>query len=245
MTYMFGHMTDLVGHSPTANLFASDTLVAILTRYALEPKRRFYQRELARAIGSELYSVQRELARLQKMGLLERIPRGRQVDYALHPEHPAWPGLRQVVMRTVAIGAIIAEALSPVREKVAVAWVYGSVARGEDTAGSDIDLMVVGDITFLELASVRMPQLDELGRELNMTAYETDDFLERLTNGHRFVTDVVDSPKVWVIGDDSELERVVGSETNRATENECPGDNGADRGGRPGRSRRPSRGHLR
>ncbi len=203
-------MTNSVGRSSVASLFASDTLVALLAHFALHPEGRFYQRELARLTGSNLYLVQRELARLEDTGLLRREPRGRQVEYSLVPQHPAWPGMRDLLLRTEALAGRLASALELLGDHIVLAWIFGSTARGDARSDSDIDLMVVGDAGLRELAGMELPGAPELGRELNILCYGPADLRARADADNHFVSDVLRSPRIWVKGSDDELAAVVG-----------------------------------
>jgi len=207
---MIGHMTNLVGRSTVSSLFASDTLVALLAHFALHPEGRFYQRELARLTSSSLYLVQRELARLVDTGILRREPRGRQVEYSLVPGHPAWPGLSDLLLRTEALAGRLASALEPLGDRIVLAWIFGSTARGDARPDSDIDLMVVGNAGLLELSRLELPGAPELGRELNIVRYEPADLRSLTLSDNNFVADVLDSPRIWVKGSDDELAAVVG-----------------------------------
>lgn len=203
-------MTNSVGRSSIASLFASDTLAALLAYFALHPEGRFYQRELARLTGFNLYLVQRALARLEDTGILHREPRGRQVEYSLVPEHPAWPGLRDLLLRTEALAGRLASALEPLGDRMVLAWVFGSTARGDARPDSDIDLLVVGDAGLRELAGLGLPGAPELGRELNIVCYDPADLHARAEADNYFVSEVLRSPRIWVKGSDDELAAVVG-----------------------------------
>ncbi len=209
-------MTNSVGLSAISELFASETLVAVLGRFAAQPERSFYQRELSRLTGSSLYLVQRELARLTRMGLIVRTPRGKHVEYVVDATHPAWPPLRDLMLRTVALAATLREAMSPLAERIALAWVFGSVARGTDTSDSDIDLMVIGDLSLRTLASLELPGPETLGRHLNIVTYTPAGLRDRATDDH-FVTQVLASPRIWIIGSDDELAAMVAGRPAQAT----------------------------
>jgi len=202
---MIGHMTNPVGRSTIASLFASDTLVALLSHFALHPTGRFYQRELARLTGSNLYLVQRELARLERTGIVRREPRGRQVEYSVVPGHPAWAGLCDVLLRTEALAERLASALEPLGDRITLAWIFGSTARGDARPDSDIDLIVIGLASLKELAESELPGLAELGRELNIVTYVPDEMRARAAADDHFVAELLDSPRIWVKGGEDEL----------------------------------------
>lgn len=202
-------MNNLVGHPTVASLFASDTLVSLLAHFALYPERSFYQRELARLTNSNLHLVQRELARLESVGLVTRVPRGRQVDYAIVTSHPAWPPLQDLLLRTEALAIRFARALEPAGDPIALAWIFGSIARGDARPDSDLDLMIIGEVSLRGLSQLELPGTPELGRELNIVTYSPAEFRERIATDNHFVAALLDSPRIWVKGTDDELARLV------------------------------------
>jgi predicted nucleotidyltransferase len=202
---MVGDTTNLVGMSSLSGIFATPTLAALLAVLAREPERSFYQKELVDATGGSLYLVQRELRRLEAAGLVTRTPRGRHVEYRACSGHPAFPGLQEALLRTVALGDRLRAVLAGVHG-VRLAFVFGSLARGEDVAGSDIDLFVIGSLGLRDVATRVMPELRDIGREPNIVVMNEDEFRERIGTQEHFVSTVVAGPKLWLVGDDHDLE---------------------------------------
>jgi predicted nucleotidyltransferase len=208
-TNMTGSETNTVGATSIASIFATPTLAALLAVFAREPERRYYQKELVALTGGSLYLVQRELGRLERTGLVVRIPRGRQVEYEFNTGHPAFHGLREALLRTLALGEPIRQALESA-DGVRLAFVFGSIARGEDQGGSDLDLLVVGELGLREVSTRVVPALRDLGREPNIVVLTVDEFRARSNEGEHFVSTVLGEPKLWVIGDDSQLGELLG-----------------------------------
>jgi predicted nucleotidyltransferase len=206
---MIGDETNMVGMSPLAGIFATPTLAALLAVLAREPDRSYYQKELVEASGGSLYLVQRELKRLETAGLVARTSRGRHVEYRARTDHPAFAGLSDALLRSIALGDVLRNALSDA-EGVRLAFVFGSLARGEDTADSDVDLFVVGTLGLRDVATRVMPRLREIGREPNIVVMPEDDFRARMISGEHFVTSVLAAPKLWLVGDDHELAALSG-----------------------------------
>jgi Nucleotidyltransferase domain len=206
---MVGVETKNVGDTSIAVIFATPTLAALLTVFAREPQRRYYQKELVALTGGSLYLVQRELKRLERAGLVERIPRGRQVEYEANESHPAFQGLRDALLRTLALGEPIHRALESL-PGVRLAFVFGSVARGEDTGSSDLDLLVIGDVALREVSARLMPVLRGLGREPNIVVFAEGELRSRVQRGEHFAATVLREPKLWVMGDDEQLAAVLG-----------------------------------
>ncbi|MDZ4065037.1 MAG: nucleotidyltransferase domain-containing protein [Coriobacteriia bacterium] len=192
-----------------ASIFATPTLAALLAVFAREPERRFYQKELVELTDSSLYLVQRELKRLERAGLIARMPRGRQVEYEVNSAHPAFAGLRDALLRTFALGDRIRVALQSV-QGVRLTFIFGSVARGEDRGGSDLDLLVVGDLSLREASAALVPVLRDLGREPNIVVLSITELRERVQRGEHFMGTVLGEPKLWVMGDDEQLAAILG-----------------------------------
>lgn len=211
-TNMIGANTNMVGAMPFAAIFATPTLAALLAVLALEPERRFFQRELVDATGSSLYLVQRELKRLERAGLVHRTPRGRQVEYEANTAHPAFAGLREALLRTAGLGERIRMALAAA-DNVELAFVFGSMARGEDSADSDLDLMIVGEVGLRELSALLIPVLRDMGREPNIVVLTMGELRTRSAQAEHFVATVLGEPKIWIVGDDEQLAALLGRGT--------------------------------
>jgi predicted nucleotidyltransferase len=209
-TKKIGYSTKNLGDSGWQVLFASRTLAQLLTTFVTYPEATFYQRELVEITGTGLYTVQRELARLEKVGLLIRAPHGNRVYYQANRRHPAFEDLKRVVLKTMGLGDALRQALAPLAGRLCLAWIYGSFARGEETAESDIDLLLVGDLKLREVASLLGPIGQELGRELNPVVYPPEEFKSKAKEGHHFIRAVLKSDKIFLLGDEDDLRRVVG-----------------------------------
>jgi predicted nucleotidyltransferase len=206
---MIGSETNTVGARSIAAIFATPTLAALLAVFASEPERRYYQKELVELTSGSLYLVQRELRRLEGTGLVIRTPRGRQVEYEANVAHPAFRGLREALLGTLVLGDSIRRALEPL-PGVRLAFVFGSVARSEDGGTSDLDLLVVGDVSLRELSAGLMPALGSLGREPNLVVLSEEELRTRVSQGEHFVATVMGDPKLWVMGDDEQLAALLG-----------------------------------
>jgi predicted nucleotidyltransferase len=170
------------------------------------PDRSFYGNEVIALAHSGTGAVQRELKSLASVGLLEVRKVGHQVHYQANTLSPVFSELRAIVLKTSGLADVLREALSPVLAKIAAAFVFGSMARHEDTVNSDIDLVIVsatlayGDI-FLTLEKAE----ESLRRKINPTLYTPKELAKKLSKENAFVKRVLDSPKIWVIGDERDL----------------------------------------
>jgi predicted nucleotidyltransferase len=170
----------------------------------------FYLREIVRLTGSGIGAVQRELARLTDAGLVRRETRGRQVYFAANPDSPVYPELRGLLVKTTGVADVLRRALRTLAEKkmITIAFIYGSVASGTLKPQSDVDLMVIGDVSLSELLPILRDAQEELRREVNPTIYERREFRARLRKGSHFIRRVVGGPKLMLVGTLDELARL-------------------------------------
>ena len=169
---------------------------------------RFYLRQLARLTGAAQGAMQRELTALTRAGLVTRALEGRQVYFQANRESPIFPELQQLLLMTAGATEIIRTALAPLSESIQVAFVHGSAAKGTLRAASDIDLLVVGRVSFGEVVSALGDAQERLGRDINPTVYPADEFARKLRSGHHFLTTVLREPKTFIIGTDHEFDRL-------------------------------------
>jgi predicted nucleotidyltransferase len=186
-------------------LFASATLGELLYRFTVEPEREYYQRELQRLSGAHLRQLQRDLERLQRSGLVAARTDGNRTYYRAVSEHPAFADLRAAVMKTMGLGVELSAALAGLGGAVTLAFIYGSLARGNDVAESDVDVLIVGSATRRDVAAALADAARSSGRELNPVILTPADLTRRWREGDHFVTSVLADPRIWLIGDDASL----------------------------------------
>ena len=171
-----------------------------------EPGRTFSISELIQTTGAGSGAVQREVARLAGSGLLLMAPLGNQKRYRANPDAPIHDELAAIVRKTFGLAAPLREALAPLADRLHVAFVYGSVAKGSDTASSDIDLMLVSDdLTYPEVMTALHPVIESLGREINPTLYTPADLRKRIAAGNSFITRVLAEPNTWLVGSENAI----------------------------------------
>jgi uncharacterized protein len=169
------------------------------------PDQAFFTRQIARQVGTSVGTVQRELETLSQIGLIERSATGMQVFYQANRDHPAYADLHSLIAKTAGAFHILRSALAPLAKKIAFALVYGSMARGDENAGSDVDLMVIGDVTLDELLTRLASAERDLGRSINPTVFSLKEFKSKLKAGNHFLKSVMRGEKVLLIGDENEL----------------------------------------
>lgn len=160
----------------------------------------FFVREIAREVETSAGAVQRELGALAHFGLIQRSNSGRQVYYKANPNHPVFPDLKSLVSKTVGIFETLRTALQPIAPRVTLAFVYGSIARSQETSGSDVDLMIVGSVTLDEVLAALESAERTIRRPINPTVYSQDELKSKLSEGNHFLRAVLRGEKVVLIG---------------------------------------------
>ena len=188
-----------------ADALFTTTQQRVLSLLFGQPSRSFFASELIELTGSGSGAVQRELQRLVSSGLVTVTRVGRQKHHQANPDSPVFEELRGLVLKTVAMAEPIRQALEPLDQRIALALVYGSVAKGTDTAASDIDLLVVSDQVMLEdIYSALSPVETKLRRKFAPTLYTTREFAERKASGSAFLTRVLADEHMVLIGTEDE-----------------------------------------
>lgn len=180
----------------------------ILSLLLLRPDESFYVREIARLTDVPAGSLHRELKLLSDSGLLQRTEAGNQVRYQANPECPILPELAGIFRKTSGLADVLRELLAPLKSNIKIAWVFGSMAQGSAQAGSDIDLMVIGSVSFANVVHACHAGAGKLGREVNPVVMTRAAFRTKLQAGERFVARVAREPKIFVIGDDGEFAKL-------------------------------------
>lgn len=183
------------------------TRQGILAATFVQPEKSWYVSELARRLGVPSSSLQRELHDLTAAGILKSHRQGRMVYYQANAQSPLFPDLRGLLLKTVGLVDILADALRPLIPKIIFAFVYGSIASGQERNNSDIDLMVIGDISPVELAVPLRHARELLGREINPTVYSQAEFSKKRKAKDHFLTQVLTKPRLLVLGSENELDK--------------------------------------
>lgn len=168
----------------------------------------FFVREIVRATGSAPGAVQRELELLLAASIIARRERGQHVFYRANHECPIFPELESIVVKTMGLVDALREALQPIRDRVDVAFVFGSMAKGQATSESDIDLFVVGGIAFADVVNCARTAEAKLARDINPVVQSTREFGKRAAAANHFLVSVLRQPKLFVFGGVVELGRL-------------------------------------
>ncbi len=175
------------------------------------PGEEWHLRDIARITDLAPATVQREAVSLSEAGILTRRSSGRQVLYGADTSCPIFQELRGIAIKTVGIAAPIRESLEEMSDRIEFGFIFGSMAAGSARPDSDIDVMLVGDVSLRDLVPILRELEDTLGREVNPVTMQIDEFKRRVGDDEAFVRRILGEPKIFLFGDDNELARVSGS----------------------------------
>ncbi len=207
-THLVSGITHIVSENPLTTLFSSRPLIRLLSLFLMNPDQSYYQQELVRATSDSLRPVQLALAKLEKAGLVTKRREGKQVYYRAIASHPVFPDLRSMFEKSFALRDVVLDALEPIASSIEFAFIYGSVASGQDTAGSDVDVMIIGESGRRDITTALGDAESHLGREINISLYTHRRLAEALSTDDPFISRVLESPKTWLVGDQHEFERM-------------------------------------
>jgi len=177
----------------------------VLGLLLLHPEEPLHGREIARRTGLPSGTITRELTRLAQVGLLKREKRGNQLLYSAERSCAVFEELASILRKTSGVAEVLAGALDPAGDRIRVAFIFGSMGRGEERAGSDIDLIVIGDVGFAEVVKLLHASQSVLGREINPKVYSLKEWTAKRAAPDAFLRDVLAKPKIFVIGTEDEL----------------------------------------
>ncbi|MGH2606757.1 MAG: nucleotidyltransferase domain-containing protein, partial [Anaerolineales bacterium] len=198
--------TKRIRSDPTLGaLVTSRARVEILKLLMLNPGDRRYLREVASLTHQPLRAAQRELARLEGAGLLTATTEGNRKYYQANRHSPIFPEVKALLIKTVGLGDLFRQYLQDRRDSIQLAFLFGSYARGTEGSASDIDLMVVGEITGRELARLLAPVRETSGREVNTVCMTPAEFRAKARQGTPFLQEILRGAKVFLIGGEYEL----------------------------------------
>ena len=184
-----------------SSLLFTDYRRKVLGLLLLHPEQQYHQRETATVSGT----LSRELAKLVDGGLLRKEAIGNQMHYRANRQCPIFEELASILRKTSGLADVLGEALLPLARQLQSAFVFGSMASGKAHAESDIDLLLIGDVTFSELIKVLYPLQETLGREINPKIYPRAEWQALIAQQGAFIQEVLHKPKVFIIGNEADL----------------------------------------
>jgi DNA-binding transcriptional ArsR family regulator len=189
------------------------TRQAVLSTLLLHGQRSWYLHELADHLRVRPSSLQRELSRLTDAGILTRRRHGNRVFYQVDENCPLLMELRGLLAKTVGLVDVLRAALEPFGASIQFAFAYGSLARGEETSASDIDLLIVGQVGLADVAPALRQAEHQLGRPVNPSIYSLGEFTKKMREGNHFLTTVWGDKKLSIQGDLDELATIIGRQS--------------------------------
>ncbi|MDA1371530.1 MAG: nucleotidyltransferase domain-containing protein [Proteobacteria bacterium] len=193
--------------SQLANAIFTETRQRVLGMLYGQPGRSFFLKEILRHTGMGVGTVKRELDRLLAAGIVTLRKSGNQHHYQADSECPIYNELCAIIEKTVGMVDPLAKALAPLADEIDCAFVFGSLASGRESTGSDIDLMVIGNVSFSSVARVLHPVEQVLGREINPKVYLTSKWEQKQQAGDNFIKSIMESPQLNVIGKIEEVSK--------------------------------------
>jgi predicted nucleotidyltransferase len=208
---MNGKTAQLYGKTAQSNSLAqilSSNVKAEVFRllFGLEGQR-LHVREIERRSGLAIGTVRQELARLTNLGLLASHSDGNRRYYSAQHDHPLYPEIRGLVLKTSGLAEVLRHALRK-EKRISVAFVFGSIAQGHEQAHSDVDLLLVGEIGLRDVIKLLDGAAENVGREINPKILSPSEFRRRKKTGDPFLSRVLAEPRLFIIGDDHELGRL-------------------------------------
>lgn len=183
-----------------------DVLAATLT----QPDKWWYLSELAQFLRTSPSSLQRELKALVDGGILQTRREGTRAYFKADTRSPLFPELHALIEKTAGVVPTLRTVLQPFEARLACAFVYGSVARAEEHALSDVDLMVIGEVGLADLTPALRKAEARLGREINVTSYSRGEFRKKAEANEHFLSEVLRGPKQFLKGDQSDVDAIIG-----------------------------------
>lgn len=182
-------------------LFPNQYRRKVLGLLLMRPDQQIHLRELARVIGAAPGTLKKELDALCEAGLLRAERVGNQVRFCANTAHPVFPELQALIRKTIGLADALRLSLAPLAGRIDAAFIFGSMASGTESAGSDIDLMVVGDAGFAEIVDATYAAQATLGREINPKVMSASEWQAKKAERNAFLQDVLNKPRIMLIGD--------------------------------------------
>ncbi|MDD5029882.1 MAG: nucleotidyltransferase domain-containing protein [Rhodoferax sp.] len=201
-----GILSSPIEASTAANALFPKVRQRVLAVLFGTPDRSFYANEVIALAQSGTGAVQRELAGLSSAGLITISKQGNQKHYQANVSAPVFAELRGLVLKTMGLADVLRHALLPLATQIEMAFIYGSVARQQDTAHSDVDVMIVSrTLAYGEVFGALENATQTLGRKVNPTLYTPMEWAKRIAQDSAFVTRVLQQPKIWLIGTEEQV----------------------------------------
>ena len=188
-------------HDPMLELLFSEYRRKVLSLLFIEAGRAFHVREIARRTATQAGTLHKELSRLAESGILLRQRQGNQICYQANADCLIFPELAAIFRKVCGPAECLRQTLAAFGESIERAFIFGSVASGKATAASDIDVLIVGKLSFAEVIQAVYPLQATLGREINPKLYSPEEWRAALAENSAFIQDIMQKPQLWIAGD--------------------------------------------
>lgn len=196
-------------NDPLANILFSKTRQSVLALLFLHPEKQFYTNEIIRHAQCGTGAVQRELQKLCEANLITTTQAGNQKQYKANQSSPLFIDLQNIIIKTFGIADILEKALSSVSKQIIIAFIYGSIAASETKTSSDIDLMIISDtLSYADIFPLLTLPEEKLARPINPTFYSQKEWKNKRDSENNFVGSVIEKPKIFLIGDQDDLNKL-------------------------------------
>lgn len=178
----------------------------VLGLLLLHPKSQYHVREIARLTNTTAGTLHRELSKLAKAHVLLREVKGNQVYYQANTNFLIFNELASILRKTSGLADILANALAPLTKKIEAAFIFGSIARGAASSGSDVDVLIIGEVSFHDAATSLYSAQDAIGREINPKVYNKVEWQKLIKSKSSFAREILNKPKLFIIGTKNDIE---------------------------------------
>lgn len=191
--------------STLSSILFSQYRSRVLGLLLLHPEQAYYLRQIARLTGTEPGTLQREMIKLEQAELVTVKKIGNQTHYQANRSCSILEELASIMRKTSGLVDVLLQGLLPLENQIQCAFIFGSTAGSKATVGSDIDIMIIGDLKFAEVVTTLHPYQETLGREINPKVFTSKDWTKLIQDNGAFIRDVLSKPKLYIIGNEHDL----------------------------------------
>lgn len=188
-------------------IFTSKTRIRLLELFLFNPDKDYYLREIAKKIDITPIYVKKELENLEGFGLVKKERRGKIILFSTNRESPVFEDLKRIFIKTESLGKYLMENIKKIGE-IKYALIFGSFASGEEREGSDIDMLIVGDVNEENLIKIIKRIEDKVSRDVNYILWRKKEFIKRIKEKHHLLRNIINSPVIWLMGDRDEFRKI-------------------------------------
>ncbi len=185
-------------------MFKSKTRKELFRLYFTNPESEYYLRELERLLDIPVSMIRQELVRLEEEGIFNSHRKGNLVYFSLNKSYPLFDELKSIIFKTIGVKGLIKQSLEKIRD-IEAAFIYGSFAKNEEKATSDIDLCLVGDINEDNIIKEIRSLEKALKREINHTLYTRKEFERKRRQKDNFILDLLENKKIFLVGSEDDI----------------------------------------